>query len=99
MPTSPSKRKMAGEACMCEEEKEKKNIPGSSLIEAPDVAGFHHDKKKVRGDCFIGEWRKGEKEGTRSSGEVELVGDSRGGGIIKENKRREERERRENRKI
>ena len=47
VPTSPSKRKMAGGAWMCEIEKEIKNEPGSSLIEPPDFAGVHHDKKKI----------------------------------------------------
>ena len=58
---------------MCEE-KVKKNIPGSSLIEAPDVAGVHHDKKKIRGITFIREGRRRRNEGRRKPGEEELVG-------------------------
>ena len=59
---------------MREIRKERKNIPDSSLIEAPDVAGVHHDKKNEGWSCFITEGRKREKEERQSSGEVELVG-------------------------
>ena len=71
-PLLPQKRKMAEGGACAKKERKKKNIPGSSLIEAPDVAGVHHDKKRVEEVSFIREGRR-RKEGIRSSGEEELV--------------------------
>ena len=45
-PLSSQRKKMAEGGHV--RRKSKKNIPGSSLIEAPDVAGVHHDKKKEK---------------------------------------------------
>ena len=68
---SPQKKKDgAGGAC-AKKEKRKKNIPGSSLIEAPDVAGVHQDKKKIRGERFIRAGRRRRKEGKK---ETKVVG-------------------------
>ena len=63
VPTLFLKKKDGGGGSMCENRKEKeKNIRGS-LIEAPDVAGVHHDKKKVKEITFIREERRRRKEG------------------------------------
>ena len=73
VPTLLSKKKDGWGGACAKKEKEKKNIPGSSLIEAPDVAGVHQDKKKIRGERFIRAGRRRRKEGNEGSGEVELV--------------------------
>ena len=67
------KERWRGKACMCKIEKRKKIIPDSSLIEAPDVAGVHHDKKNIRGIGFIKERRRRRNKGEESLGEEEVV--------------------------
>ena len=68
------KKKDGGGSMHVRERKQKKNIPGSSLIEAPDVAGVHQDKKKNKEEEFIKKRRKRKIIRTQGSVEVELVG-------------------------
>ena len=44
-PLLPQKERWRGEPCIMRKRKEVKIIPGSSLIDAPDVAGVHQDKE------------------------------------------------------
>ena len=88
-PLSSHKEKWRKGACVCEKERRKKSIPGLTSIEAPDVAGVDHDKKKVEGTLFIKKRRR-ENEGRTSLGEEEVVGKVVEGGIkCKRNKREE----------
>ena len=77
---------------MCKEErKEKESIP-VLFNRVPDVAGVHHDKKKIECDTFIEERRRRENEGRRKRGEEELVGRVVDGGKnIKKNKEEKEK--------
>ena len=96
-PPPPQKERWRGETCMCEKGKRKKKIPGSSLIEAPDVAEGSTSRENKEISLYLREEReRGKmKEGKAGGSQSQSGGQQKGGKIIKKIKEETERDRRE----